>query len=79
MKPTTNKALSCAVFGHNYVKSKTHADQTSELTCSQCGTFAQTDALGNFDKDSISNQDIQSTIRKLFHLNLQITKPNLGS
>jgi hypothetical protein len=79
MKPTSNKALPCAVFGHNYVKSKTLSDQTLELTCSQCGAHAQTDALGNFEEACITNQDIQFTLRKLFHLKLQLSKPNMGS
>ncbi|WP_299366902.1 hypothetical protein [Winogradskyella sp.] len=76
MEPTSNKALPCAVFGHNYVKSKTNSDQTAELTCSNCGTVVTTDKHGNFDELSLSNKDIQSTLRRLFHLNLQISKPN---
>ena len=73
MKPTSNKALPCAVFGHNYVKSKTNSDQTLELKCSNCGAVVNTDMNGNFDELSVSNKHIQSTLRQLFHLNLQIT------
>ncbi|WP_299115605.1 hypothetical protein [uncultured Winogradskyella sp.] len=76
MKPTSNKALPCAVFGHNYVKSKTYTDQTAELTCSHCNTVVKTDTHGNFEELSITNKDIQSTLRRLFHLKLQISKPN---
>ena len=78
MKPTSNKALPCAVFGHNYVKTKTNYDQTTELTCSHCGTTVTTDKHGNFDELSISNKHIQSTLRQLFHLNRQISKPNFS-
>ena len=78
MKPTSNKALSCAVFGHNYVKSKTNTDHTTELKCYQCETTVKTDSYGNFDELSISNKDIQSTLRQLFHLNHQISKPKLS-
>ncbi|WP_422106450.1 hypothetical protein [Winogradskyella sp.] len=78
MKPTSNKALPCAVFGHNFVKSKTNSDQTAELTCSICGTKVNTDEHGNFDEMSVSNKDIQSTLRQLFHLNLQISKPKFS-
>ena len=78
MKPTSNKALPCAVFGHNYAKTRANSDQTTELTCSHCGTKVTTDKYGNFDELSISNKHIQSTLRQLFHLNLQISKPKLS-
>ncbi|MCT4628308.1 hypothetical protein [Winogradskyella sp.] len=78
MKPTINKTLPCAVFGHNYVKSKTNDDHSSELTCSHCNAIVKTDANGNFDELSISNKHIQSTLRQLFHLNLQISKPKFS-
>ena len=78
MKPTSNKALPCAVFGHNYVKSKTNSDQTAELVCGHCGNITTTDKAGNFDDLSFSNKDIQSTLRQLFHLNLQISKPKFS-
>lgn len=78
MKPTSNKALPCAVFGHNYVKSKTNSDQTTELTCCHCNIVVNTDTSGNFDETTISNKHIQSTLRRLFHLNFQISKPNFS-
>ena len=78
MKSTTSKALPCAVFGHNYVKSKTNSDQTAELTCSHCNTVVKTDASGNFEDLSVSNKHIQTTLRQLFHLKLQISKPKFS-
>lgn len=76
MKPTSNKALPCAVFGHNYVKSKTNSDQTTELTCCHCHIVVNTDASGNFEEAEMSNKNIQSALRKLFHLKLRLSKPN---
>ena len=78
MKPTSNNAFPCAVFGHNYVKTKTNADQTTELTCRHCNIVVKTDASGNFEDHQISNKDIQSTLRQLFHLNLRSAKPNFS-
>lgn len=74
MKPTTSKALPCAVFGHNYVKSKTYSDLTSELTCSHCNTVVKTDTSGNFEESNATNKHIQTTLRQLFHLKLQTAK-----
>ncbi|MBV7269666.1 hypothetical protein [Winogradskyella luteola] len=76
MKPTLKRALPCAVFGHNYIKSKTYADHTAELSCCHCNTVVKTDIHGNFEEFNITNKDIQSTLRQLFHLKLQISKPN---
>ncbi|MHA7841943.1 MAG: hypothetical protein ACX93I_01400 [Winogradskyella sp.] len=78
MKPTTSKALPCAVFGHNYVKSKTNSDRTAELTCTHCNAVVKTDASGNFEELSISNKHIQTTLRRLFHLKLQVSKPKFS-
>jgi hypothetical protein len=78
MKPTTSKALPCAVFGHNYVKSKTNSDHTAELTCTHCNAVVKTDASGNFEELSISNKHIQTTLRRLFHLKLQVSKPKFS-
>lgn len=78
MKPTSNKAVPCMVFGHNYVKSKTKTDHSTELRCCECGTVVSTDSYGNFNEVSVFNQDIQTTLRRLFHLNLQIKKPNFS-
>ncbi|WP_299126600.1 hypothetical protein [uncultured Winogradskyella sp.] len=71
MKFKVNSALPCAVFGHNYIKSKMNADQTSELTCSHCKTVANTDPFGNFIETSSPSKDVQSTLRKLYHLSLR--------
>ncbi|MEM9679297.1 MAG: hypothetical protein AAF901_03155 [Bacteroidota bacterium] len=68
MKTTTNKALSCAVFGHNFFKSKTFDDGTTELTCSHCQTKITTDKNGNFEESSIGNVNMQTAIRQLFLL-----------
>lgn len=76
MKPTRSKTLPCAVFGHNYVKTKTNSDHTLELVCSHCNTVVKTDTNGNFEELSVSNKHIQTTLRQLFHLKLQISKPN---
>jgi len=75
MKPTNNKALQCSVFGHNYVKSKTNFDETIELKCAHCNITTTTDSHGNFIESTIQNKHIQSTLRKLFHLNYQLSKP----
>ncbi|MDP5081105.1 MAG: hypothetical protein NWP87_00505 [Winogradskyella sp.] len=78
MKPTTQKALPCAVFGHNYTKSKTNSDNTAELTCTHCNITVLTDVKGNFELSSISNKNIQSALRQLFHLSLSISKSSIG-
>lgn len=78
MKPTSSKALPCAVFGHNYVKSKTNPDQTLELVCSHCNTVVKTDTNGNFEALSMSNRHVQTTLRRLFHLKLQTSKPKFS-
>lgn len=76
MKPTLKTTLPCSVFGHNYVLSKTNSNNTLELKCSHCNTVTTTDASGNFEDVSITNKDIRTTLRQLFHLNLQAAKLN---
>lgn len=78
MKPTSNKALPCAVFGHNYVKSKTNSDHTAELTCCHCNHIATTDTEGNFRDETLTNTHLQTTLRKLYHLKLRAYKPSFG-
>ncbi|MCB0399720.1 MAG: hypothetical protein KDD26_08900 [Winogradskyella sp.] len=78
MKPTSNKALPCAVFGHNFVKTRTLQDHTAELTCTHCNIAVRTDISGNFEEISISNKNIQTALRKLFHLRLQTAKPKFS-
>lgn len=78
MKPTIRKTLPCSVFGHNYEKSKTNADYTSELTCSHCNTVVQTDTKGNFEEYSISNKDIHATLQRLYQLKIRSYKPKFS-
>lgn len=78
MKPTSNKALTCAVLGHNYVKVKSNFDGTTALRCRHCDVKVSTDTSGNFDHGNLPNKNIQSTLRRLFHLNLQQTKPKFS-
>jgi hypothetical protein len=75
MKPKTHQTLPCYIFGHNYTKSKTNLDQTSELTCSHCKIVVHTDAKGNFDEYDISNKNIQATLQRLYHLKIRSYKP----
>ncbi|MFC0603584.1 hypothetical protein [Winogradskyella pulchriflava] len=77
MKPTFNNALPCAVFGHNFVKSKTNSDHTVELTCCHCNHVATTDAQGNFREETLTNKHMQTTLRKLYHLKLRALSINL--
>ena len=79
MKPTQNMTLPCAVFGHNYIKSKTNSNRISELTCCNCKTIVTTDLRGNFEASTISNKRIQSILIKLFRLNLNLTKVTFSS
>lgn len=74
MKPTTNKTLPCAVFGHNYIRSKTNLDSTIELTCTHCEMVAVTDHNGNFDTHTVSNTQIKDTLRELYMLNRFFSK-----
>jgi hypothetical protein len=74
MKPTIQNALPCAVFGHNYKMAKRNSNHTTELICTNCNAIVHTDVKGNFETSSISNKDIQSSLRQLFHLNLRISR-----
>jgi hypothetical protein len=78
MKPTYTNSLPCAVFGHNYIKSKTHSDSTAELTCSHCKVIIKTDDFGNFIETSKPSKDIQATLRKLYHLKLRAHKLSIS-
>ena len=79
MKPKAHKALPCSIFGHNYTRSKTNSDNTAELTCTHCKITVQTDDRGDFEISSISNKQIQLTLRQIFHLNLHISKSVINS
>lgn len=78
MKPTSNQILPCAVFGHNYVRSKTNLDNTIELTCSHCDTVVVTDHLGNFENHTVSNTQITDTLQELYRLTKRLPKVKVG-
>lgn len=68
MKPTSNKTLPCALYGHNYIVTKENLNRTTELTCSHCKTVVTTDETGNFDTITISNSQIKDTLQELYRL-----------
>ena len=73
MKPTTtNKTLPCAVFGHNYIRSKTNIDHTIELTCIHCEMVVVTDRNGDFETNTVSNIQIKDTLQELYRLNRRL-------
>lgn len=74
MKPTSNKSLPCALFGHNYVVTKTNMDRTSELTCSHCNIVVTTDDNGNFDTITVSNSQIKDTLQELYCLSQRLSE-----
>ncbi|GGW58082.1 hypothetical protein DFQ11_101861 [Winogradskyella epiphytica] len=74
MKNSSDKILPCAIFGHNYVRSKTNIDQTAELTCSHCDVVVITDQQGNFENHTISNSQIKDTLQEFYRLNRRIPK-----
>lgn len=79
MKPTSNKSMPCALFGHNYVVTKEHLDRTSELTCTHCNTVVTTDSNGNFDENTISNSQIKETLRELYKLSQRFSDYKMSS
>lgn len=78
MKPTTNKTLPCAIFGHNYIRSKTNIDYTIELTCAHCDIVVVTDQNGNFDTNTVSNIQIKDTLQKLYRLKQRLLKAKVS-
>jgi hypothetical protein len=70
--------LPCAVFGHNYERSKTNIDQTSELTCLHCDAVVVTDAYGNFANHTVSNTQITDTLQELYRLTRRIPKAKVS-
>ena len=74
MKPTSNDILPCAVFGHNYKRSKTNLDHTIELTCTHCDAVVVTDHHGNFENNTVSNIQIKNTLQELYRLTRRIPK-----
>ncbi len=74
MKPTSPKPLPCAIFGHNYIKTKTNIDHSIELTCVHCDTVVVTDHKGNFDAHTVSNNQIKDTLQELYRLKQRFYK-----
>ena len=79
MKPTSTKTLPCAIFGHNYVKSKTNTDYTIELTCSHCKTIVVTDSHGNFENHTVYNSQITTSLQELYLLTRRVLKAKVAS
>ncbi|WP_411894086.1 hypothetical protein [Winogradskyella sp. A2] len=79
MKSYPNTTLPCAVFGHNYIKTKSNKDHTLELSCNHCGIVVNTDAKGNFENISSPKLHIKTVIRELYLLKLQTVKAKLSS
>ncbi|WP_178986548.1 hypothetical protein [Winogradskyella helgolandensis] len=78
MKPNSTKALPCAIFGHNYQRSKTNIDHTIEMTCSHCDTVVITDRHGNFETITVSNTQIADTLQELYRLTRRIPKSKVA-
>lgn len=74
MKTYIDTTLPCAVLGHNYIKLKDNHDLTAKLTCKNCGVVINTDTEGNFEHIHNPKSHIQTTLRKLYHLKLQLLK-----
>ncbi|MBC3845888.1 hypothetical protein H8K90_05825 [Winogradskyella echinorum] len=74
MKSNTNKNLPCAIFGHNYIRSKTNIDYTVELTCTHCDVVVVTDDNGNFDTNTVTNTQLKDTLQKLYRLKQRTLK-----
>lgn len=74
MKPNSNTILPCAIFGHNYVRSKTNLDHTIELLCSHCDAEVVTDDHGNFKNHTVANSQITDTLQELYRLTKRIPK-----
>lgn len=74
MKPTSPKSLPCAIFGHNYIRTKTNLDHSIELTCVHCDMVVETDPKGNFDAHTVSNDQIKETLEELYKLKQRFYK-----
>ncbi|RED44605.1 hypothetical protein DFQ10_103292 [Winogradskyella eximia] len=74
MKPTNPKALPCAIFGHNFERSKTYMDHTSELICRHCEAVVVTDSHGNFENHTVVNSQIADTLQQLYRLTRHFPK-----
>jgi len=78
MKPKSTEILPCAIFGHNYERSKTYIDHTIELTCSHCDAVVVTDHHGNFENNTVSNSQIKDTLQELYRLTRRIPKTKIS-
>ena len=78
MRPNTNKALPCAIFGHNYIRLKTNIDHTIELTCTHCDMVVITDHRGNFDSITVSNAKIKDALQELYRLKRHLPKAKVS-
>ncbi|MBU2928192.1 hypothetical protein [Winogradskyella psychrotolerans] len=78
MKSNSTITLPCAVFGHNYERSKTNIDHTIELTCSHCDTVVITDRHGNFENITVANSQIADTLQELYRLTRRIPKSKVA-
>ena len=76
MKPTRKSSLDCAIFGHNYVINESPNLSNSKYVCKHCNKPLEVNKKGDVIEDSISNKDIQNTLRQLYLLN--VNKPKLS-
>ncbi|WP_299098375.1 hypothetical protein [uncultured Winogradskyella sp.] len=74
MKPTSTELLPCAIFGHNYVRSKTNIDYSLELTCTHCDAVVNTDSHGNFENNTVHNSQLKNTLQELYRLTKRFNK-----
>ncbi len=65
MQSTSNSDLSCAVFGHNLIRSK---DDPNQLTCKTCQYVMHLDDGGNFKNFPVHNRHLRSALQQLFLL-----------
>jgi len=70
-----NKVLPCAVFGHNYIITKTFIDHTSKLSCQNCGAVIKTDPKGNFKETVLPSKDVQRILYKLYSVKQRFYRP----
>lgn len=79
MNPKTNTTLPCAIFGHNYERSKTYLDHSVELTCTHCDAVVVTDSKGNFENYTVTNTQLKDTLQELYRLTKRVAKPKITS
>jgi hypothetical protein len=68
----SKRTLPCAIYGHNYMKTKTNLDHSVELTCTQCDIEVLTDPEGNFDTNTVTNSQIKDTLEELYRLSRRV-------